>query len=142
VASPLGFTAAGRHWYADVYLPALGQVVTPVDPWTLTDPREIEAAAEAGRERELWLAVGARNADAIRSSELLVALLDGQELDSGTAAEVGYGAALGLRCFGLRTDLRDHGEPGVHVNLQVEHFIVASGGVVATTLEELVAVLR
>ena len=36
VASPLGFTEAGRRYYADVYLPALAEVVTPVDPWTLS----------------------------------------------------------------------------------------------------------
>jgi nucleoside 2-deoxyribosyltransferase len=138
VASPLGFTAAGRHWYADVLLPALAPLVEVVDPWTLATPEEVEAGAGS---REFWLSLGARNAEAIRSCSLMVALLDGQELDSGTAAEVGFGAALGLCCFGLRTDLRQHGEDGVHVNLQVEHFIVASGGAVVTTVEELLAAL-
>jgi hypothetical protein len=38
VASPLGFTEAGRCYYGDVYLPALNSVVTPVDPWSLTRP--------------------------------------------------------------------------------------------------------
>jgi nucleoside 2-deoxyribosyltransferase len=139
VASPLGFTAAGRHWYADVLLPALAPLVEVVDPWSLATPEEVAAGGES---RAFWLSLGARNDEAIRSCSLLVALLDGQELDSGTAAEVGFGAALGLRCFGLRTDVRQHGEPGVHVNLQVEHFIVASGGVVVTTVDELVAALR
>ena len=63
------------------------------------------------------------------------------EPDSGTVAELGYGAALGLRCFGLRSDLRQSGEPGVAVNLQVEAFIVESGGMIAATLDELVAEL-
>ena len=49
--------------------------------------------------------------------------------------------ATGLRCFGLRTDLRETGEPGVAVNLQVEHFIVASGGRIVATLDELVEAL-
>jgi len=141
VASPLGFTAAGRDWSERVLLPALAGVVEPVDPWALTGVDELEAARRAGRERELALEIGARNADAIRSCSLLAALLDGQELDSGTAAEVGYAAALGLRCFGLRTDLRQAGEPGVTVNLQVEAFIAASGGTIVTTLEALVGVL-
>jgi nucleoside 2-deoxyribosyltransferase len=136
VASPLGFTAAGRHWYADVLLPALAPVVEVVDPWALATPEEVEAGADS---REFWLSLGARNEEAIRSCSLLVALLDGQELDSGTAAEVGFAAALGLRCYGLRTDVRQHGEAGVHVNLQVEHFVVASGGIVVTTVDELVA---
>jgi nucleoside 2-deoxyribosyltransferase len=89
----------------------------------------------------LALMIGRRNAEAIRSCQLLAADLDGQELDSGTAAEVGYGAALGLICFGLRTDLRQTGEEGVAVNLQVESFIADSGGRIVTTLEELVSAL-
>jgi predicted anti-sigma-YlaC factor YlaD len=141
VASPLGFTAAGRHWYSDVYLPALAPVVTPVDPWSLTTPEEIDAATRDGRRRALWLELGGRNAAAIRSCELLVALLDGQEIDSGTAAELGYAAALGLRCYGLRTDLRRHGEPEMHVNLQVEQFVVASGGAIVTSVDDLLAAL-
>lgn len=141
VASPLGFTEAGRRWAADVYLPALATVVEPVDPWALTSPDELEAAAAAGRERELAIEIGYRNLEAIRGSSRLVALLDGQEVDSGTAVEIGYAAALGLRCDGLRTDLRQSGEPGVAVNLQVEAVIVASGGRVAAALDDLLGLL-
>ena len=141
VASPLGFTEAGRLWAAQVLLPALAAVVEPVDPWALTSSEEVAQAAAAGRERELALEIGRRNLEAIRSAERLVALLDGQELDSGTVVEVGYAAALGLRCDGLRTDGRQAGEPGVAVNLQVEAVIAESGGAIATTLDELVASL-
>jgi nucleoside 2-deoxyribosyltransferase len=141
VASPLGFTESGRHYYASVYLPAVETVVTPVDPWTLTQPHEIERARAAGREREMALEIGRRNAEAIRSCTLLAANLDGQEPDAGTVAEAGYAAGLGLTCFGLRTDLRQAGEPGVAVNLQVESFVVASGGRMCTSLEDLVAAL-
>jgi nucleoside 2-deoxyribosyltransferase len=138
VASALGFTEAGVYYYEHVYLPALATVVTPVDPWALTTAHEVAEARAARREREFALEIGARNADAIRGCTLLAAHLDGQEVDSGTAAEVGFAAALGLRCFGLRTDMREAGEPGVSVNLQVEHFIVASGGMLCTRLEQLV----
>ena len=141
VASPLGFTDAGRHYYTSVLIPALGRVVEPVDPWTRTEPAEIEAAVARGEERAFALELGRRNAEAIDSCELLAAVLDGQEVDSGTAAEVGYAASKGLTCFGLRTDLRQAGEPGVAVNLQVEHFVVASGGSVVGSVDELVAAL-
>ncbi len=141
IASPLGFTEAGRHYYAEVYLPALAEVVEPVDPWSFTSPSEVADAAAAGELRQLWLSVGRRNSAAIASADLIIALLDGQEVDSGTAAEVGYGAGLGKRCFGLRTDLRENGEAGVEVNLQVVAFILDSGGQVATSLAELVALL-
>jgi hypothetical protein len=138
----MGFTAAGRHYYDSVYLPALGEVVEVVDPWALTTPEEIAAAAAAGRERETALEIGRRNAEAIRGCTLLAADLDGQEPDAGTVAEVGYAAGLGLRCFGLRTDLRQAGEPGVAVNLQVESFIALSGGRLCASLGELVTALR
>lgn len=141
LASPLGFTEAGRAYYVSTYLPALADRVEPVDPWALTSREEVERALTNGRERELWLAVGARNAAAIRSADLLVAYLEGQELDSGTVAEVGYAAGSGLRCFGLRSDLRQTGEPGVVLNLQVESFIVHSGGSVASSLSELLDAL-
>lgn len=139
VASPLGFSEAGRAYYLEHYLPALREHVEPVDPWTLTAPSEFEAARAAGREHELGLEVGARNAEAIRGSQLVIAQLDGQEVDAGTASEVGYAAALGLPCVAVRSDLRRSGEPGMLVNLQLEAFVVLSGGFVASTLAELVA---
>jgi nucleoside 2-deoxyribosyltransferase len=141
VASPLGFSVAGRHYYEHVYLPALRDVVVPVDPWALTHPDEIAKAQDTGGQAELWAAVGRRNIEAIRGCDLLAAHLDGQEVDSGTASEVGFAAGIGVRCFGLRTDLRQSGEPGIAVNLQVQAFIEHSGGRVVGSLEELVAAL-
>jgi nucleoside 2-deoxyribosyltransferase len=141
VASALGFTDAGAHYYEHVYMPALREVVDPVNPWALTTAQEVAEARAAKREREFALEIGRRNAEAIRGCTLLTAHLDGQEIDGGTAAEVGFAAAVGLRCFGLRTDIRENGEPGVSVNLQVEHFIVASGGSLCTSLDALVAAL-
>jgi nucleoside 2-deoxyribosyltransferase len=144
VASPLGFTEAGRDYYARVYLPALARVVEPVDPWMLTGADEFAAVAAAGiaAQRALSLDAGRRNAEAIRSCSLLVAYLEGQEPDSGTVVEVGYACGLGLTCFGLRSDLRLAGEPGVALNLQVESLIVASGGAIVDSLVALVAALR
>lgn len=141
VASPLGFTAAGRHWYRQVYLPALESAVEVVDPWSLTSESEIEAAAGEGRAEQLCREIGARNTAALRTCTVLVALLDGQEPDAGTVAELGYAAALGLTCFGLRTDLRQSGEAGARCNLQVQAFVLESGGEIVSTLEELLAAL-
>jgi nucleoside 2-deoxyribosyltransferase len=142
IASPLGFTAAGRHYYRSVYLPALATVVEPVDPWALTAEADVAAARATGRERELALEIGRRNAEAIRSCDVLAAYLEGQEPDSGTVVEIGYAAGIGLPCFALRSDLRQAGEPGVRVNLQVESLVVGSGGRIVASLEALVAALR
>ena len=139
VASPLGFSEPGRAYYAERYVPALAEHVLAVDPWALSLPAEFAAAAAAGRAHAFGIEVGERNAAAIRDAQLLIAQLDGQEVDAGTAAEVGYAAALGLPCLGVRSDLRATCEPGMHVNLQLEAFIVLSGGFIARSLDELVA---
>ena len=130
VASPLGFTDGGRAYYRETYLPALAAVTDVIDPWSLAEP---------GLEP---IEIGRRNADAIRECDVLAAYLEGQEPDSGTVAEVGYAAGLGKPCFGLRTDMRRAGEDGVAVNLPVEAFIVASGGRMCRSLDELVEALR
>lgn len=140
VASPLGFNEAGRVYYREHYLPALRTVVEPVDPWSAGDPDAL-ATASGDALRDLQLETGFRNLELIRGCDLLVAWLDGQEVDSGTAIEIGFAAGLGVRCFGLRTDLRQAGEAGVAVNLQVEATIVASGGKVARSLDELIGLL-
>jgi nucleoside 2-deoxyribosyltransferase len=142
VASPLGFDEGGRYYHRAVFLPALKRVVDPIDPWALTSENEVVEARAAGKQREMALEIGRRNSRAIRASEILVALLEGQEPDSGTVAELGYAAGLGKRCFGLRSDVRQAGEEGVSVNLQLETFIRDSGGVLVATLPELVDALR
>jgi nucleoside 2-deoxyribosyltransferase len=92
-------------------------------------------------ERQLWLDVGHRNLELIRSCVLLAAYLDGQEVDAGTASEIGYAAAVGLTCVGLRSDLRQSGEAGVAVNLQIESLILETGGRVVEDLDGLITEL-
>lgn len=141
VASPLGFTEAGRAWNRDVLLPALAAVVEPLDPWAATTAQDIEHARDGGRLRELWLDIARRNAELIDGADLLVAVLDGPDPDSGTSAEIGYAAARGISVLALRTDLRQAGEPEMAVNLQVEYFATSGGVPVSRTLEELVGAL-
>ncbi len=69
-------------------------------------------------------------------------MLDGSDVDSGTAAEIGFAAALGKPIIGLRLDTRRTGDnDGTVVNLQVQHFIVAGGGSVWTSLHDAVEAL-
>ncbi len=75
----------------------------------------------------------------IRSCDILLGVLDGPELDSGTVSEIGFAAGLGKKCYGLRTDFRNCGEfDGVPVNLQVLYWIEASGGRLFRSIEEVV----
>jgi nucleoside 2-deoxyribosyltransferase len=119
VASPLGFSEATRA-YNEILLAAVrGAGHEPLDPWANApvDPR----------------AIGARNEHDIRSADAVLALLDGTDIDSGVAAEIGFAAALGTPVIGLRLDFRQAGDmPGAIVNLQVEHWLT---GPVHRTLE-------
>ena len=123
---------------------------TVLDPWALTDPRQLEAlqALPPGPERrEAWRAlngeIGARNRAAIDTAHGVVAVLDGVDVDSGTAAEVGYAFARGKWIVGYRGDFRLSADnEGSVVNLQVEFFIEKSGGSIVTRLSELSGALR
>jgi nucleoside 2-deoxyribosyltransferase len=86
--------------------------------------------------------MGAANAASIEVADALLAILDGVDVDSGTAAEVGFAAALGKPIVGVRLDVRQSGDnEGTLVNLQVEHFIRASGGEVLVSVLEAIALL-
>jgi Nucleoside 2-deoxyribosyltransferase len=59
----------------------------------------------------------------VDSSDIVVAVLDGVDVDSGTAWEIGYAYAKGKPVVGLRTDFRSLSN-GI-VNLMIEMAIVA-----------------
>jgi len=150
VASPLGFTDAGRMYSDTVLLPAVRAAgFEPVDPWEVdADVGHVFGLARDDPERRTRLAevnrlVGKRNAELIRSAAGVLAILDGDDVDSGTAAEIGYAAALSRPVVGLRSDLRISGDnEATLVNLQVEWFLVESGGQLATSLDEALVALR
>jgi nucleoside 2-deoxyribosyltransferase len=66
------------------------------------------------------------------------AVLDGVDVDSGTAAEIGYAYARGKPILGYRGDFRLSADnEGSTVNLQVEYFIRQSGGDIIAALADL-----
>ena len=150
VAGPLGFSAPGARYHAEVVLPALRAAgFEPLDPWAVPaaiaavlalpegDPVRVEQLPGVNE------AIGRRNAELIARADHVLAVLDGMELDSGTAAEIGYAAGLGTRVVGLRTDFRRAGDnEAALVNLQVEWFIRASGGAIERDLDAAIARLR
>lgn len=75
---------------------------------------------------------------AIDGADLLVALLDGAQVDDGTAWEMGYAHARGIPVVGIRTDFRRAGETGHSVvNAMLEgccHTIVSDTDALLATL--------
>lgn len=148
VASPLGFSDITRPFNDQVLVPrlrALGFAV--LDPWAggaeitaalVIDDRDERVAAL----RRANDAVGRANAEMIEASDGVLAILDGTDVDSGTAAEIGYASALGRPVVGWRSDLRAAGDnAGAVVNLQVQHFVERTGGRISTTLDDATAAL-
>jgi len=59
--------------------------------------------------------------EGINRSSLMVALLDGVQVDDGTAWEIGYAYAKGMPVYGIRTDVRRAGEtPHSYVNSMIQ----------------------
>jgi len=58
-----------------------------------------------------------RCTEAMRGAEVILALLDGADADSGVAFEVGYARGLGKPVLGVRTDYRQLQEKGLNVML-------------------------
>jgi Nucleoside 2-deoxyribosyltransferase len=150
MASPLGFSQAGRHFYEGVLVPfvrSLGYEV--LDPWALADAGRIvavQAMPYGTARREAWRVldreIGATNRAAIDAAHGVVAVLDGVDVDSGTAAEVGYAFARGKLIVGYRGDFRLSADnEGSTVNLQVEYFIRESGGTIVERYEDLAPAL-
>ena len=151
MAGPLGFSEAGRHFYNSVLVPfvkGLGYEV--LDPWALTDARKIDAVQRlpyGAEKRDAWRKLnremGAINRAAIDAANGVVAVLDGTDVDSGTAAEIGYAFARGKLIVGYRGDFRLSADnEGSTVNLQVEFFIHESGGAIVSRYEDLEPCLR
>lgn len=143
LASPTGFSP-GHKPYRDLVkarLAAFGHVV--VDPWD-TDFSDLFRNVETMTyEQRLsynrWAGdyIGRSNYTALMSCDAILGILDGTEPDSGTVAEVAFGAGTSKVVYGLRTDFRDSGDmAGIPINLQVLFFIEASGGKLFRSVDE------
>jgi len=144
LASPLGFS----HEYSP-YLARIKARLTKLgfeifNPWEQPFSKAIHKASEIEDYHERLAAfahlakdIGSANENGIRECDILLAVLDGLEVDSGCAAELGFAVGIGKQCHGLRTDWRDTGEFGLPMNLQVLHFIEKSGGALFRSIEEI-----
>jgi nucleoside 2-deoxyribosyltransferase len=150
MASPLGFSEAGRLFYDGTLIPEVVRLgFEVVDPWTLTDQAKMEAVqnmpyGQARRDawRRLNVEIGGNNRAGIDRADMVLAVLDGVDVDSGTAAEIGYAFAKGKPILGYRGDFRVSADnEGSTVNLQVEYFIRQSGGDIVTKLADLAPAL-
>lgn len=150
LAGPLGFSEVGRAFHAGVIRPAVERLGhEALDPWSPKEADAIEAVKRLpygpqrrDRWRDLNVRIGRANTEAIEACDLVFAVLDGTDVDSGTAAEIGYACALGKPILGYRGDFRLSADnEGSLVNLQVEYFIHRGGGIIISGMDQFEAAL-
>jgi nucleoside 2-deoxyribosyltransferase len=152
VASPLGFSECGRDFlYAKVIPPIQELGYTVLDPWKLTPKGVIDSAQNlpySQRRFERWQKVddviGQNNITAMLRCTGAVAVLDGVDVDSGTAAEIGFISGQNKSILGYRNDFRLASEnEGSPVNLQVKKFIYRTpGGKIISEISDLKSELK
>jgi nucleoside 2-deoxyribosyltransferase len=150
MASPLGFSEAGRAFYKGLLRKIKHLRHRPIDPWTLTAKAKIDRVKKmryGAKKRDAWrklnVEIGGNNRAGIDRADMVFAVLDGVDVDSGTAAEIGYAFAKGKPILGYRGDFRLSADnEGSTVNLQVEYFIRQSGGDIISKLAELPSALK
>ncbi len=99
-------------------------------PWELTDQNSNSPL--------LNQKIFQTNVSAIDSADFLVAILDGSDVDSGTAWELGYAHSRGKKIFGIRTDFRLSGDnPESLVNIMVSQSLVKAVRSVGQLEEEI-----
>lgn len=150
LAGPSGFNDAGRLWHEEVLIPAVVAAgLIPLDPWA--DPSAIEEIVKAhpwGAERrallkEANLAQGRLDLEMVDRCAAVLALLDGAQVDDGTALEIGYAHRAGKPIVGLRTDIRCAADnEGSSVNLMIETCVHDSGGIMAHDVKSAVDHVR
>ena len=102
-------------------------------PGDLLTEAEIEAAGPHAPQR-----IYAACRDALDRCNCVVALLDGTQVDDGTAWETGYACARDIPVYGLRTDTRQAGETQHnYVNSMIQGCLAGF----ARSVEELVGML-
>ncbi|MFL9867595.1 nucleoside 2-deoxyribosyltransferase [Paraburkholderia fungorum] len=77
-----------------------------------------------------------KDIDAIASSDVLIAVLDGRTVDEGVSFELGYAYALGKLCIGLKTDDR------VLLATGDNPMVICSCHLIVSSIDEIVDVIR
>ena len=146
LASPLGFSPETKDYLERVKHIIRTQGHNIFDPWEQNQYEQRISSAfsmvnyqdRVDEFRIIASGIGEINERGIIECQCLLAILDGAEADSGTASELGFASALGKKCYGLRTDIRNCGDfVGIPINLQVLRFIERSGGVLYRKLDDI-----
>ena len=150
LASPLGFAESTKPFMLELENLLSNIGITLVNPWRNPLGTEFEKAYMITEQHDRMEAlrllnkqIGISNEEALRRCDLVIAVLDGIDVDSGTASEIGFAYALQKRILGLRTDFRMIGDnEASDINLQLQYWIEASGCIITKSTSELVKIVK
>ena len=150
LSTGLGFNKWGKTYMDQVLVPKLLEAgMDPINPWYLVNSEEKERvfSMPTGPERDLAekalrTKVAASNRIGIDMCHVLIAVLDGLNLNPGTIAELSYAVGKGKVVFAWRANTLEFADEKAPLNLQVEYFIEHSGGQMVTDLDELIALAQ
>jgi nucleoside 2-deoxyribosyltransferase len=120
LAGPL-FSEAERNWLKSIKarIESLSEEISVLWPYELITREDKESLGNAAK-----LEIFERCRSHLEDSDLLIAVLDGSQVDDGTAWEIGYFYARrkpDQKIIGIRTDFRRAGEcDGSKVNAMIE----------------------
>lgn len=106
------FTQVERKWNR-LLAAALEQALPGLE---VVLPQDFKVAGKYNSERH-YGALFKMCVEGVESADAVLAILDGAEVDSGVAWEMGYAYAKGKPVIGLRTDFRPGAEHGVNIML-------------------------
>ena len=114
------FTQVERKWNR-MLRDALVQLMPDLD---IVMPQDFKTAGKYNDSKH-YGALFRMCVEGVESSDAVLAILDGAEVDSGVAWEMGYAYARGKPVIGVRTDFRPGAEHGVNIMLSrsCRHFI-------------------
>ncbi|VVB75049.1 Nucleoside 2-deoxyribosyltransferase [Candidatus Tiddalikarchaeum anstoanum] len=104
LAGPWGFDSAGKKYMDEEVIPKLGKIqnLEILNPWELT-PKDV---IKNNPEKTALKIIYNNNIKAIKESNFIIAVLNGPQVDDGTAFELGYAAALGKKIIPYKDDWR------------------------------------
>ena len=142
MASPFGFTEITNHFMEIVEDSLIKIGYEVINPWRLNNILPITQITIKSNDRATLsqsnIKIGHNNEIAIRNCDLVLAFLEGCDIDSGTASEVGFAYGIGKQIIGYRNDKRKLGEnAGCIVNLQLQYWIEQSNGFILSSKKEL-----
>ena len=133
-AGPL-FSEAERDWHLKLKARLLTAGFEVVWPGELVSPEEVESWGADASARIMQ-----RDLEGLVDCDVVAALLDGPQVDDGTAFEIGFAYAKGIPVIGVRTDFRSCGENSESVvNAMIEG---ACRAIVRSRLELVQALLQ